>query len=81
MENAHKKGIKLDHINGHFEHVSGLISLNSNQNIETVANLLKGESSFWINKNNLTNTRFGWQDEYFGASIKLFSCQHRQKIY
>lgn len=31
--------------------------------------LIKGESSFWINKNKLTKTRFEWQDEYFVASV------------
>ena len=31
--------------------------------------LLKGESSFWINKNKLTVENFGWQDEYFAASV------------
>ena len=31
--------------------------------------LIKGESSFWINKNQLTKTKFGWQDEYFVASV------------
>ena len=31
--------------------------------------LIKGESSHWINKNQLTSTKFGWQDEYFVASV------------
>jgi len=68
-ENGLTKDIMVDHINGHQEHVHCLISMNSHQNIETVANLLKGESSFWINKNKLANSKFGWQDEYFAASI------------
>lgn len=69
LDNARKKGIQLDHINGYKEHVHCLISLNSDQNIATVVNLLKGESSFWINKQKLTKTKFGWQDEYFAASV------------
>jgi putative transposase len=68
-DNAEKKGIYLDHINGHLEHVHCLISLNSDQNISTVANLLKGESSFWINRQKLTTEKFSWQDEYFAASV------------
>lgn len=33
-------------------------------------NLLKGESSYWINnKSGLTNTKFGWQDDYFAVSV------------
>jgi len=31
--------------------------------------LIKGESSFWINKNKLVKTRFEWQDEYFAVSV------------
>ncbi len=31
--------------------------------------LLKGESSFWINKNNLCQNKFEWADEYFAVSI------------
>lgn len=31
--------------------------------------LIKGESSFWINKEKLINDRFGWQDEYFAVSV------------
>jgi putative transposase len=68
-ENAKAKGIHLDHINGHLEHVHCLISLNADQNIATVAQLLKGESSYWVNKNKLSTERFGWQDEYFAASV------------
>ena len=31
--------------------------------------LIKGESSFWINKHRLCKTKFGWQDEYFAVSV------------
>ena len=31
--------------------------------------LIKGESSFWINKNNLTKMKFEWQDEYYAVSV------------
>lgn len=56
-------------INGYSDHCHCLISLSSNQNIEKAAQLIKGESSFWINKNNLTSEKFNWQDEYFAVSI------------
>ena len=68
-ENAESKGIYLDHINGYVEHVHCLISMNADQNIATIMQLLKGESSFWINKQKLTNTKFAWQDEYFAVSV------------
>ena len=67
--NARKKGIHIDFINGYLEHVHCLISLGTDQTIETLMKLIKGESSFWINQNNLTKTKFKWQDEYFVASV------------
>ena len=67
--NAKSKDIYIDFINGHAEHVHCLISLKSNQNIDKILMLLKGESSFWINRNNLTQAKFEWQDEYFAVSV------------
>lgn len=68
-ENAAEKGIFLDMVNGYSDHCHCLISLSSNQNIEKVVQLLKGESSHWINKNQLTQEKFAWQDEYFAVSV------------
>jgi len=31
--------------------------------------LIKGESSFWINKHDLIKQKFEWQDEYFAVSV------------
>ncbi|WP_232509100.1 IS200/IS605 family transposase [Chryseobacterium sp. StRB126] len=66
---ASEKGIFLDMINGYSDHCHCLISLGSNQNIEKVVQLLKGESSYWINKHQLTKDKFAWQDEYFAVSV------------
>ena len=68
-ENARKKRIHIDFLNGWVEHVHCLISLASDQTLEQLMQLIKGESSFWINKNKVTSTKFGWQDEYFVASV------------
>lgn len=68
-ENASKKGIFIDMINGYTDHCHCLISLSSNQNIEKIVQLIKGESSYWINKNQLTHEKFSWQDEYFAVSV------------
>lgn len=67
--NAAEKGIFLDMVNGFCDHCHCLISLGSNQNIEKIVQLIKGESSHWINKNNLTKEKFAWQDEYFAVSV------------
>ncbi|NJK98574.1 MAG: IS200/IS605 family transposase [Bacteroidales bacterium] len=68
-EYAKEKNIFIDHINGDVEHIHCLISMNADQNIATIINLLKGESSHWINKQMLTESKFGWQDEYFAVSV------------
>ncbi len=68
-ENSVKKGIFVDVVNGYSDHCHCLISLSSNQTIEKVAQLIKGESSHWINKNNLTIEKFAWQSEYFVTSV------------
>ena len=68
-ENAKTKAIYIDFINGFVDHVHCLISLGPGQEIDKVVQLLKGESSFWINQNKLTKTKFGWQDEYFAVSV------------
>lgn len=31
--------------------------------------LIKGESAFWVNKNNIIKHKFEWADEYFAASV------------
>ncbi|MBL3547470.1 MULTISPECIES: IS200/IS605 family transposase [Chryseobacterium] len=64
-----EKGIFLDVVNGYSDHCHCLISLGSDQNIEKITQLIKGESSHWINKNKLTKDKFSWQDEYFAVSI------------
>lgn len=69
IENAKEKGIFIDSISGYSDHCHCLLSLGTDQTIQKVLQLIKGESSFWINKNELTEERFEWQDEYFAVSI------------
>jgi putative transposase len=67
--NARGKGIFLDTIGGHVDHAHALVSLGKEQTIAKVAQLLKGESSHWVNKESLTRTKFEWQDEYAAFSV------------
>lgn len=69
LENAKEKGIFVDFISGYSDHCHCLVSLGIDQTIQKVMQLIKGESSFWINKNGLTNEKFEWQDEYFAVSV------------
>lgn len=69
IENCKEKGIYLKAINGYIEHIHCLISLGKKQNMADVSQLIKGESSFWINQNKLTKQKFSWQDDYFAVSV------------
>ena len=68
-DNGVQKNIHVDFVNAHIDHVHALISLNAEQTISKVAQLLKGESSFWANKNKLFSQQIFWQDEYFAVSV------------
>ncbi len=67
--NARDKKIWLDSINGHRDHLHCLISLGKTQTISDVARYLKGESSFWINKNRMTVKKFSWQDDFWTVGV------------
>jgi len=69
--NARQKGIYIDHVNGYYEHLHALISMGGQQNISDIMHKIKGESSYWINKNKLTKTKFAWQDDFWAVSIGI----------
>ena len=68
-ENAKEKNIFIDFINGYADHCHCLISLGTDQTMSKVMQLIKGESSFFINKLNLCGGKFEWQDEYYAVSV------------
>lgn len=68
-ENAKTKGIYIEPINGFLEHVHCLISLGTGQTIDKILMLIKGGSSYWINKMKFFQKKFEWQDEYFAFSV------------
>lgn len=69
MLNCKKKEIYLQATNGVSDHVHLLISLGKDQSISQVVQLIKGESSFWINRNLALPYKFSWQDDYFAVSV------------
>lgn len=75
IQNCKEKSIYLQAINGYTDHLHCLISLGREQSISKVTQLIKGESSFWINKHQLTETNFMWQDDYFAVSVSESSLQ------
>lgn len=69
FKNGREKGIFIECINGFTDHCHCIISLSADQCISKVVQLIKGESSFWINKNYELSTKFEWQDEYFAVAV------------
>lgn len=90
-QNAVTKEIHIDTINGHTDHLHCLFALNTDMSISKALQLIKGESAFWINKQELTENKFEWADEYFAASVSESNLnkvrayingqeQHHQKV-
>jgi len=75
-ENAALKNIYLDCINGAEDHVHVLFSLNKDLSISKTLQLIKGESSFWINKQDLIKPHFEWADEYYAVSVSESQLQN-----
>lgn len=68
-QNAKAKNIFIDRLDGYGDHLHCLVSLNADMSIAKAIQLIKGESAFWINKQEITKSRFEWADEYYAASV------------
>jgi REP element-mobilizing transposase RayT len=68
-ENAREKGIYMDMINGYTDHAHCLLALNADMTIAQVMQQIKGESSFWANKNKLIKPKLEWAKEYYAFSV------------
>jgi REP element-mobilizing transposase RayT len=68
-ENGKEKGIFIDFVNGYNDHCHCLVSLKSDQTIQKIIQMIKGESAFWFNNQRLILEKFEWQDEYFAVSV------------
>ncbi len=51
------------------DHIHILINLPSHLSIEEIVKLIKGSSSYWINREGLTSEKFRWQREYAVFSV------------
>lgn len=67
--NAKEKGIYVDFINGMPEHIHCLIALNADISLAKTVQLLKGESAFWANKEDIVKGKLEWAHEYFAGSV------------
>ena len=68
-ENAGKKRLYIDRLDGSTDHLHCLLGLNADTSIAKTLQLMKGESAHWINKEKVTRTRFEWADEYYAVSV------------
>ncbi|WP_445738103.1 IS200/IS605 family transposase [Mariniflexile sp.] len=69
IENCKEKNIYLQSINGWTDHLHCLVSLGKEQSIAQVAQLIKGESSYWLNHVKMTAEKFQWQNDYWAVSV------------
>jgi len=67
--NAGTKGIYIDFLNGYSDHLHCLLLLDCDQTLSKIMQLVKGESSHWINKSKLIKCKFEWADEYYAVSV------------
>lgn len=74
-ENSVKQGIFIDRHNCVKDHIHLLVSLGTEQTISKIMMLIKGESSFWVNKQKLIRHKFEWQDEYIALSVSESAIQ------
>jgi len=69
-ENAANKNIHLEAVGGYTDHVHVLICMNAEDELSRIVQLIKGESSYWINKTKLIQDRFAWQTDYYAQRVQ-----------
>ena len=69
-EQAQRQNIRLTDVNGFTDHVHILFALAPDQTLAKAIQLLKGESSYWLNQQGLIKpSSFSWQSEYWAGSV------------
>lgn len=66
---AAQNSVCVEALSIQFEHVHLLAQLLRSQRIEDITKLLKGESSHWINAQDLLKGKFAWQTGYWAGSV------------
>ena len=67
-----EEGCKVRAINGVEDHLHVLIEANPKKGISEVVRRVKGNTSFWVNQNKLTERRFSWKTGYSVFSVSDF---------
>ena len=68
-EYGKQNDIYVETVNGISDHLHLLVKMKPTQTPAQIANLLKGESSNWINQNDFLKIKFSWQNGYGVFSV------------
>ncbi len=79
-EYGDENDIYSDTINAVSDHTHALIGIDPTQAPAQIANLIKGESSNWINKNDFLNVKFAWQEGYSVFSVSASKVNKEEYI-
>ena len=71
VQNAAYKGIEIVEIGGINEHLHSLLRLPQTMSISSLAQLIKGEATYWINRNFKLPATFEWQAGYYATGVSL----------
>ncbi|NIT57862.1 MAG: IS200/IS605 family transposase, partial [Aliifodinibius sp.] len=76
-EYSRRNNIFVIEVGGYIDHLHLLVDLPPTRSPSEVINLIKGESSHWINENNIVRGKFVWQKRYSAFSV---SASQREKV-
>jgi len=81
LKSKYPKGgeIYVDTVNGIADHIHLLVGLKPTISASKAANQLKGESSHWINSNDIIPQKFAWQEGFGVASVSHSGVQRVRK--
>ncbi|HMD13442.1 MAG TPA: IS200/IS605 family transposase [Bacteroidota bacterium] len=68
---AKENNIQIESLAVQPDHVHLLIQLQSDQRVEDIPKLLKGESSHWLNAQDVLRVKFSWQRGYSAFSVSI----------
>lgn len=77
LDNCQEKNLKVAAINGYKNHAHVLLAINREISLAKSVQLIKGESAFWLNKQNTLPEKFMWQDDYWAVGV---SESHFKKV-
>ena len=63
-------GCRVRAINGTSDHLHILFLLNPNHAVKDILKNVKGESSHWVNQENIAKRKFAWQTGYAAYSVR-----------